>query len=55
MDARNAACYLGLSEKTLASMRSNGKGPAYVKRGRVFYFLEDLDSWVNKGRVAASE
>jgi len=51
MDSKNAARYLGLSEKTLAMMRSKGTGPNYVKRGRIFYFKSDLDDWINKGRV----
>ncbi len=33
--------FSGLSPKTLAIMRSTGAGPRFVKRGRVFYFLED--------------
>ena len=51
MTTKNAARYLGLSEKTLAMMRSKGTGPNYVKRGRVFYFKDDLDDWIEKGRV----
>jgi predicted DNA-binding transcriptional regulator AlpA len=46
MDTRNAAQYLGLSEKTLAMMRCNGTGPAFVKCGRVFYYKADLDAWL---------
>ncbi|MBF0454031.1 MAG: helix-turn-helix domain-containing protein [Magnetococcales bacterium] len=46
LDTRNAAAYLGLSEKTLAMARSNGTGPRFVKRGRIFYFREDLDEWI---------
>lgn len=46
-DTKNASNYLGLSEKTLAMMRCNGTGPKFVKRGRIFYFREDLDSWLN--------
>jgi hypothetical protein len=42
----NAAQYLGLSMKTLAMMRTAGTGPKFVKRGRVFYFLEDLQAWL---------
>ena len=49
MTTRNAALYLGLSEKTLAMARTYGTGPKFVKKGRVFYFQEDLDSWVNAG------
>ena len=54
MNASNAARYLGLSEKTLAMMRSAGRGPAFIKRGRVFYFREDLDSWLQEGRSSRS-
>lgn len=49
LDLENAAKYLGRSEKTLNGWRVNGTGPRWVKTGggRVFYFLEDLDSWIN--------
>ena len=50
MDAKNSAAYLGLSEKTLAMMRSAGDGPEYIKRGRIFYFQKDLDAWIARGR-----
>ena len=46
MDTRNAALYLGCSPKTLAHMRCNGKGPAFLKPGRVWYFCADLDQWL---------
>ncbi len=47
LDTRNASKYLGLSKKTLDQWRSDGgKGPPYIKKGRVFYFKEDLDSWL---------
>lgn len=45
----NASKYLGLSTKTLAMLRCKGTGPRFVKLGRVFYFLTDLDEWINKG------
>jgi hypothetical protein len=48
MDTANSARYLGLSVKTLATMRSLGTGPRFLKRGRVFYFREDLDAWMAK-------
>jgi hypothetical protein len=54
MDTKNAARYLGLSEKTLAMMRSAGVGPAFVKRGRVFYFQDDLDAWIHAGRATST-
>ena len=48
LDTQNAADYLGLSVKTLAMMRCNGTGPKFIKRGRIFYFKEDLDEWIIK-------
>jgi len=48
MDSVNSAEYLGLSQKTLAMMRCQGTGPKYIKRGRIFYFKEDLDIWINR-------
>ena len=49
MDTRNAGAYLGLSEKTLAMFRCSGTGPKFIKRGRIFYYQEDLDQWLNQG------
>ncbi len=54
MTTQNAARYLGLSAKTLAMMRCQGTGPQFIKRGRVFYFKEDLDSWLNEGGRVSS-
>ena len=47
LDVRNASRYLGLKEKTLAMMRASGSGPKFIKRGRIFYYQEDLDAWLN--------
>jgi hypothetical protein len=47
MDTHNAAKYTGLEEKTMAMQRCSGTGPKFIKRGRVFYFTEDLDAWMN--------
>ena len=46
LDSENASRFIGLSAKTLAMMRSAGTGPKFVKRGRIFYFLEDLQGWL---------
>ena len=55
LNTRNAAAYLGLSEKTLAMFRTEGTGPQFIKKGRVFYFREDLDGWLNEsGRVSST-
>jgi hypothetical protein len=54
MDRKSAAIYTGLSVKTLAMYASRGTGPTFVKRGRVWYFKHDLDSWLEAGRVSSS-
>lgn len=51
MDRKNAARYLGLAVKTLAMHATRGTGPRYVKRGRVFYYRSDLDTWMRTGQV----
>lgn len=55
LNTANAARYLGLKEKTLAMMRGKGTGPQFIKRGRIFYFREDLDIWLNEnGRIKST-
>ena len=54
MDAKNAAIYAGLSAKTMAMMRCDGKGPEYIKMGKVFYFREKLDEWVRDRTMKTS-
>jgi len=54
MNTKNAALYLGLEEKTLAMKRSDGTGPCFIKLGRIFYFKEDLDAWINECKRAKS-
>jgi len=54
LDTKNAAAYLGLSEKTLAMMRCQGTGPRFIKRGRVFYYQEDLDTWLAQAKRVTS-
>ena len=53
MDRKNAARYLGLAVKTLAMHATRGTGPNFIKRGRVFYFRDDLDDWL-KGPPSGS-
>jgi hypothetical protein len=52
--AKEAAKYLGLSEKTLASYRYYGTGPAFIKQGGIFYRKEDLDNWLNEAKPCFS-
>lgn len=54
LDAKNAALYVGLSEKTLAMMRCEGCGPQFVKRGRIFYFIDDLNEWIQSAKVQST-
>ena len=54
VDTKNAAAFVGLSEKTLAMMRCSGKGPKYLKRGRIFYFVLDLESWIKEGEALST-
>jgi hypothetical protein len=54
LDTKNASAYLGLSEKTLAMMRCQGTGPRFIKRGRIFYYQEDLDAWLAQAKRVTS-
>ena len=55
MTPENTALYLGLTVKTLATMRCRGTGPKFIKRGRIFYFKTDLDAWLAEaGRVTST-
>ena len=54
LDTENAAQFLGLSPKTLAGMRCKGTGPKFIKRGRIFYFVDDLQSWIKEGEVRST-
>ena len=54
MSTSGAAQYLGFAAKTLSKMRTEGTGPTYVKRGRVFYFKDDLDVWLQAGRITST-
>jgi hypothetical protein len=54
MTPKDAATYCGLSVKTLAIKRSQGVGPQFIKRGRVFYYKNDLDKWLTGGKVGST-
>ena len=42
-----AAKYLRLKPATLDRMRVQGRGPRYIKVGRILYDIKDLDEWLN--------
>ena len=49
-----AAEYVQSTQTPLAQYRSERRGPAYIKRGRlVFYTVDDLDNWMRANRVEA--
>lgn len=50
LTTKQAAEYLNLSEKTLAAHRCKGTGPAFIKRGRVFYLESDLNAWLEQAK-----
>lgn len=54
MDRANAARYLGRTAGTLASWATHGKGPKFIKRGRVWYRKEELDRWLAEGEVSST-
>lgn len=55
MDGKNAAAYLGLTQKSLAIMRSLGNGPAFFKLGgKCFYMRADLDAWIQSRRATST-
>jgi len=54
LDTANTAAYCGLSVKTLAMKRCDGTGPRFVKPGRIFYFRDDLDEWLQAVRVKST-
>jgi hypothetical protein len=54
MTRADAARYLGHATKTLAMWALAGKGPRCVKvGGRIFYYREDLDSFIAGETTAA--
>jgi hypothetical protein len=54
VDRKNAAAYTGSKVKTLAMHAWRGTGPPYIKRGRVYYYIKDLDAWIGAGLVRSS-
>ena len=55
MTTKQAAAYLGLSDRTLESYRSKGGGPAFHYFGRrVLYLLDDLREWAAERRRSST-
>lgn len=50
LSTKEAARFLGLSNRTLEKHRSYGTGPVYRKiGGRVVYTIDDLQAWALRG------
>jgi len=48
LDAKTAACFLGIAVATLAKMRCKGGSPTFIKAGRkILYRKADLIEWRN--------
>lgn len=55
LPTERAAAYLGLSPKTLETLRTRGGGPPFLKLGRrVVYRKADLDTWLDTAKVRRS-
>ncbi|SMC17983.1 Helix-turn-helix domain-containing protein [Andreprevotia lacus DSM 23236] len=47
LTAKQAATQMGVAVTTLATWRSRGNGPVYLKRGgKVFYRASDIEAFV---------
>jgi excisionase family DNA binding protein len=55
LTTKEAAEFLRLKPHTLENMRSEGKGPIFMKLGgRVFYHRADLKTWLKESRRRSS-
>lgn len=53
MNDVDAAAHLGMSPNTLRKWRTTGRGPAYIRCGRLKkYRLADLEAYIEKQMVA---
>ena len=55
LSPKQASAYTGLAQQTLAAMRSQRRGPKYLKlSNRVFYRQADLDEYLDSCLVDPS-
>lgn len=54
MDRKNAARYIGCTAGTLARWAVEGKGPKFIKRGRIWYRKAELDLWLTEAEVTST-
>lgn len=52
LDTEQFSSEYGIPRATLNTMRSKGKGPAYVKVGRrVYYLRKDIENYLQSKRI----
>lgn len=52
LSERDAASFLGITQRTLQDWRLNRRGPAYIKLGRrIAYDRADLEHFISANRV----
>ncbi len=52
LSEREAATFLGITQRTLQDWRLNRRGPAYIKLGRrIVYGRDDLQAYLDANRV----
>lgn len=55
MSNKSAARYLGRTPNALRILRHRRRGPkSFLKDGRIWYFVADLDAWLNEAAQADS-
>ena len=55
LSAKKAAVLLGVSERTLERLRTDGEGPKYIKFGQtVRYQPSDLRAWIEARKRAST-
>jgi predicted DNA-binding transcriptional regulator AlpA len=54
LTVEEAAKYVRLSKGTLNNLRTAGGGPRFIKLGRVFYDVRDLDQWIDAHKQSST-
>lgn len=55
LDTKAAAVYVNTEPNYLEKLRCTGGGPVFIKRnGMVRYDPDDLDAWLDAGKVAST-
>lgn len=56
LTTKEAAIYLGVAVNTLARMRSQNRGPSYIRVGRsIYYTMDQLNNYLRGTEVSPEE